>query len=241
MSQIKLVIVSFKSAPSSAFLIPAFQGFPGGTSGKEPACQCRTHKRPRLNPWVRKIPWGRAWQPTPVFLPGEFHGQRSLEGYSLLGHKESGMTEAICVHTCTPVFQVLCQRSWGRGEGLFDSSYSLTHQSQSTTKSSCWRIQNLTTCHHLFCCNDCVANIIPTTTEASQHRCLLLYLLWTHGRVSISQSMCSSMWSPSTIIPHVRVKVLDLTTTLKVLGSWSSLSLSLHHLLLSQFPWWLRW
>ena len=189
MSQIKLLIVSFKSAPSSAFLIPAFQGFLGATRGKEPACQCRRHKRPGFSPWVRKIPWRRAWQPTPVFLPGKFHGQRSLEGYSLLGHKESGMTEAICMHTLTPIFEVLCQRSWGRGEGLFDSSYSLTHQSQSTTKSSCWRIQNLTTSHHLFCCNDCVASIFPTTTEASQHRCLLLYLLWIHSRVSVSQSM----------------------------------------------------
>jgi len=35
-----------------------------------------------FDPWVRKIPWSRKWQPTPVFLPGESHGQRSLEGYS---------------------------------------------------------------------------------------------------------------------------------------------------------------
>ena len=48
-----------------------------GTSGKEPACQCRGHKRYGFNPWVGKIPWRRAWQPTPVFLPGESHGQRS--------------------------------------------------------------------------------------------------------------------------------------------------------------------
>ena len=46
-----------------------------------------------FNPWVGKIPWRRAWQPTPVFLPGEFHGQRSLAGYSLWGHKESDTTE----------------------------------------------------------------------------------------------------------------------------------------------------
>ena len=55
--------------------------FPGGTSGKEPACQCRRCKRRRFNPWVGKIPWRRAWQPTLVFLPGESHGQRSLVGY----------------------------------------------------------------------------------------------------------------------------------------------------------------
>ncbi|CAN0506048.1 unnamed protein product [Rangifer tarandus platyrhynchus] len=40
-------------------------------SGKEPACQCRKYKRSRFNPWVGKIPWRRAWQPTPVFLPGK--------------------------------------------------------------------------------------------------------------------------------------------------------------------------
>ena len=52
--------------------------------------QCR---RPGFDPWVRKIPWRRKWLPTPVFLPGEFHGQRSLEGYSPWGCKESDMTE----------------------------------------------------------------------------------------------------------------------------------------------------
>ena len=51
-------------------------GFPGGASGKEPVSQCRRHKRCMFNPWVRKIPWRRAWQPTPVFLPGESHEHR---------------------------------------------------------------------------------------------------------------------------------------------------------------------
>ena len=55
-------------------------GCPGGTSGKEPACQRKRRKRCGFHPWVGKIPWRRAWQPTPVFLPGESHGQRSLEG-----------------------------------------------------------------------------------------------------------------------------------------------------------------
>ena len=48
-------------------------------SGKEFTCQCKRH---RFNPWVGKIPWRRKWQPTPVYLPGKFHGQRSLVGYS---------------------------------------------------------------------------------------------------------------------------------------------------------------
>ena len=45
------------------------RSFPGGTRGKEPACQCSRHKRHGFDPWVGKIPWRRAWQLTPVFLP----------------------------------------------------------------------------------------------------------------------------------------------------------------------------
>ena len=47
----------------------------------------------RFNPWVRKIPWSRKWQPAPVFLSGKFHGQRTLVGYSPWGHKELDTTE----------------------------------------------------------------------------------------------------------------------------------------------------
>ena len=49
---------------------------------KESACQWRRCRRCGFDPWVRKIPWSRKWQPTPVFLPGKFNGQRSLVGYS---------------------------------------------------------------------------------------------------------------------------------------------------------------
>ena len=49
--------------------------------------------RHRFNPWVRKIPWGTKWQPTPVFLPGRFYGQRNLVGDSPWDCKESDMTE----------------------------------------------------------------------------------------------------------------------------------------------------
>ena len=69
------------------------RGFPGGASGKEPASQCRRCKGCGLDPCVGKLPWRRAWPPTPVFLPGESHGQRSLGGCSPLGYKESDMTE----------------------------------------------------------------------------------------------------------------------------------------------------
>ena len=56
-------------------------GFPGGSVVRI-HLQCRRLKRRRFDPWVRKIPWRRAWQPIPLFLPGESHGQRSLAGYS---------------------------------------------------------------------------------------------------------------------------------------------------------------
>ena len=59
-------------------------------SGKESACQCRRHE---FNPWVGKMPWSRKWQPTPVFLPGKSHGQRSLVDYSPPGHGESDTTK----------------------------------------------------------------------------------------------------------------------------------------------------
>jgi len=65
----------------------------GGASGKESACQCKRYRRHRFNPWVGKIPWRRKLQPSSVFLPGEFHGQRSLVGYSPQHHKELDMTE----------------------------------------------------------------------------------------------------------------------------------------------------
>ena len=54
--------------------------------------QCRG---PRFDSWVRKSPWRRKWQPTPVPLPGKSHRQRSLVGYSLWGHKESDTTEQL--------------------------------------------------------------------------------------------------------------------------------------------------
>ena len=72
-----------------------------GTSGKESSCQCRGHKRHGLNPWVGEILWRRKWQPTPVFLPGKFHGWRSLAGHSPWSRKELKTTERACTHTHT--------------------------------------------------------------------------------------------------------------------------------------------
>ena len=75
--------------------VPNTWGFPGGARGKEPACQSRRHKFPGFSPWVEKIPWRRKWQPTPVCLPGESHGQRSQrveDFWSYLAYMQSSQT-----------------------------------------------------------------------------------------------------------------------------------------------------
>ena len=65
-----------------------------GAGSKESACNAED-TRLRFNPWVGKIPWRRKWLPNPVFLPREFHGQRSLAGHRPWGHKESDTTKQL--------------------------------------------------------------------------------------------------------------------------------------------------
>ena len=78
-------------------------------SGKESTRQCRRCKRWGSSPLVGEIPWRRKWQPTPVLLPGEFHGQRSLMGYSPWSRKELDRTESLSMHSLEAHFQYL----WG--------------------------------------------------------------------------------------------------------------------------------
>ena len=78
-------------------------GFPGDTSVKETTCQWGRHKRHGFDPWAGKIPWRRAWQPTPVFLPGESPwtekpGGLLSTGLERAGHDWSNLT---CMHTST--------------------------------------------------------------------------------------------------------------------------------------------
>ena len=107
-------------------------GFPGSSAGKEFACNAED---PGL------IPWRRKWLPTPVFLPGASHGQRSLAGYSQWGHKESNRTErlnrtehqkiifecfvcvceCVCVCACVHVCMLSCFR-------LFETLWTLACQ-----------------------------------------------------------------------------------------------------------------
>ena len=87
----KVQVVKFKESSGRGHLISHLSvwkqkfygflmqlGFPGWLGSKESTCQCRRH---RLDHWVRKIPWRRKWQYTPVFLPGKSHWQRTLAGY----------------------------------------------------------------------------------------------------------------------------------------------------------------
>ena len=110
--------------------------------------QCRT----RFNSWVEKIPWRREWQPTPIFLPGEFQGQRSLVGYSPQGCKESDTTEWLNMHALTEktlwtgrilpnvIEQVVW--TWYFNWSIFFPLYNFTSQSNTN---SCIRI---TLCVH---------------------------------------------------------------------------------------------
>ena len=74
----------------------AYASYLGCSVGKESICNagdCLPCTRPRFSLWFGKISWRRKWQLTPVSLPGKFHGQRSLVGYSPWGRQESDMTE----------------------------------------------------------------------------------------------------------------------------------------------------
>jgi len=74
-------------------------GFPGGLAGKQSTCNAGDARDAGLIPGLGRSPGGRTWQPSPVILPGESHGQGSLTGYGPWGHKESDMTE-VTEHTC---------------------------------------------------------------------------------------------------------------------------------------------
>ena len=103
---------------SNNFLnVYTIHGFLGDASGKESTCQCRRCKKHRFDPWVGKIPRRKKWQPPPVFLLGEPHGQRCLAGCSPWGCKESNMTEQLStaqhMHTIIYYLWCSCRSRWG--------------------------------------------------------------------------------------------------------------------------------
>ena len=78
--------------------IQCVSGSPGGPVVKESTCQCRRHKRHRLNPWVRKIPWRRKWQPTPV-LAGKIPWTEEPGGLHSMGLQSVRLSEHACIRT----------------------------------------------------------------------------------------------------------------------------------------------
>ena len=98
--------------------------FNNNSSGKESACQFR---RDEFDPWVRKVPWSRKWQPTPVFLPGKSHGQRSQAGYCTWGHKESDTTERRGKHAHCVYYVRHCSEFYKRNNSLKYQSNSIIH------------------------------------------------------------------------------------------------------------------
>ena len=83
------------------------QGHPRWHNDKESICQYRRWNRCWFDPWVRKIPWSRKQQPTPVFFPGKFYGHRGLAGCSSWGHKKLDMTEHTHPHICMCIAELL--------------------------------------------------------------------------------------------------------------------------------------
>ena len=95
MAQCQLVWVHSKAISpwylweSPFFLERQLQDASALLSGKKSTCPCKRHRRHECEPWVRKIPWRRKWQPATLFSPGESHGQRSLVGYSPGGSQKA--------------------------------------------------------------------------------------------------------------------------------------------------------
>ena len=91
-------------------------------------------RRCRFDSWVGKIPWRRKWLSPPVFLPGEFHGQRSLEGYSSWGHKESATTKQLMRKTCRH------SHDYHEGKQLYSETRRSRRHSRARKAMGCTRI-----------------------------------------------------------------------------------------------------
>ena len=103
-------------------------------SRKESACQCRRHV---FDPWIGKTPWRRAWQPAPLFLPGESHGQRSLVGSSSLGCKDSEMTQRLNTNNSRQHFPAWRIPGTGEPGGVAQSQTRRKWLSSSSSRSLC--------------------------------------------------------------------------------------------------------
>ena len=147
--------------------------------------------------WVGKIPWSRKWQPTPLFLPGRFHGQRSLVGYSPWGHKESDLTERerAQAHTHTHGWESFVGRirlllDGGLAKGLLDTAVS----------------------NWLHClCLECKKWVLHSNANKSNRLVLISQLYWqrilsgdeneTPG-TPLGRSLFASCWGVGVVLPR---------------------------------------
>ena len=105
-------------------------GFSGGSDVKESTCD----ERPGIHPWVGKIPWGRAQQPTAVFLPGESHGQRSLAGLQsiALQRVRHDWSDLACMHSKFSIILIFMGPHKAMGHLLFGKYWYLELKNRKT-------------------------------------------------------------------------------------------------------------
>ena len=146
-----------------------------------------------FDPWVWKIPWRRAWQPTPVFFPGESHGQRSLAGYSPWGHKGSDLTWQL--NNKSPIYEPSsCERSdsssvFCQGQvwvtrhlpplpsPTADDSSALPYPTESPSPSSCLFARFQSVCQLLYCTTGLFKELFCKTKHAFLVFAIFVYYL----------------------------------------------------------------
>ena len=105
----ELPFFSFSGDQGISAMVTVVKGFPGGASGKEPACQCRRLRDSEFSPWVEKIPWRRKWQPTPEFLPRESPWTEEPGGLQSMGSQTVGQDG---LSMCTVVKNHCSSQPW---------------------------------------------------------------------------------------------------------------------------------
>ena len=104
--------ISMLSRSICVFMWLSSQLLPRWLSSKEFACQHKRHRRHGFDLWVGKMLWSTKWQPTPVFLPGESHRQRSLVGYIMESQRVAHDLVTKQKHTLVSCFQLSCSTPW---------------------------------------------------------------------------------------------------------------------------------
>ena len=178
--------------PSNGFFFLYLQSSPGGATGKEPACQCRRYERCGFNSWVGKIPWRRAWQAPPEFLPGKFHGQKSLVGHSLGGdHKKLDMSDHTHVHAADMGEVLKTRASTLTGaQSLF--SWHLMHPHLSSGKSHSKAKQLVFSSRWIHLNQPELQQIGWGYSHRGIHH---LNVYWTHSRFSRLTKCCAVIWN----------------------------------------------